>query len=901
MMGRQERTRDNTEPLQHEHVISLLRDVSSEELVQADVDTSALLHLIPCNNDVVLTSSDELWLSSKTAEYREQGMPRKEARQKATDNAYAIALGRQVAKSRQAVRRAIQEELAERVAYSGSMSAEESGRLRNALTGYGIDDPDRALGLCERILEAHHGSYDSSPRAAQRRIEAFAAVGRGTTSRNSPTNPHIEELTEEKDRLVVAKLEKDLNSAGRFTERGIAEVCARKKAEYEPLFEALNKSYPEVITNKKVTPIGRGVEVTGRAAEKAIRVDRAAMSAVKSVGDRVDGRAVGKAAAVTTVAAFTIAGLPSVAAASSTQHESSKSSVGQSAQQPPSSTPTVKAGHTNLEPLLENKRAATTKSASRADEFIIRVPQLDLSSTAERAVQAASHGRPLVDIAVAQRPNITHAVSIESAASPEAVSNPRNREMVDKVTQIIIDKGGSKAVCGQVIRFAVNELGATYAQAAAAVGNAMQESECKPGAIQKPGGGRGLFQWDGGRREALFKFAAQRKVDWKDLDVQLEFWKYEAENTEKRAINAWRNSHGLIEATDVFLKLYERAGKPHMDRRHRFALEAESDINEAIRIIQGTLAASPQPVAPPPVAPESRHDPGIRLASLDALLGERFADEVQVASAGPSIASPGNSGAQRPDSLPDAVQAVPSPRTAPPAEQAVQAGATVPAPVETPANNKNSASKGSKPGVTGAVIEFGEREDITILDLPVWTPPSTPPPPSEAGRFSPEHLTNGLYLKNEIMKRYVGYNPWTKENGVPVSGRLDKSELRSIGLDHHMLYPDAAAAFIAMNEAYKAEHNGKNIPVGDSYRPYNLQEKARNEKPKLAAIPGNSNHGWGFALDIEMGAQRYKSPLYIWIIENGPQYGWYNPIWAQSSGSKPEPWHFEWFGSAGQK
>ncbi len=70
----------------------------------------------------------------------------------------------------------------------------------------------------------------------------------------------------------------------------------------------------------------------------------------------------------------------------------------------------------------------------------------------------------------------------------------------------------------------------------------------------------------------------------------------------------------------------------------------------------------------------------------------------------------------------------------------------------------------------------------------------------------------------------------------------------------------------------------------------------RAAKPTLAAVPGTSNHGWGTAVDLCGGIQTFGSAQHVWMRQNAPLYGWYLPSWAQQTGSKPEPWHWEYGG-----
>jgi hypothetical protein len=69
-----------------------------------------------------------------------------------------------------------------------------------------------------------------------------------------------------------------------------------------------------------------------------------------------------------------------------------------------------------------------------------------------------------------------------------------------------------------------------------------------------------------------------------------------------------------------------------------------------------------------------------------------------------------------------------------------------------------------------------------------------------------------------------------------------------------------------------------------------------------AATPGQSNHGWGKAVDfMTTGGQSltFDSPAYRWLKNYGWRSGWNHPDWAEPDGSTPEPWHWEWVGDGG--
>jgi len=106
-----------------------------------------------------------------------------------------------------------------------------------------------------------------------------------------------------------------------------------------------------------------------------------------------------------------------------------------------------------------------------------------------------------------------------------------------------------------------------------------------------------------------------------------------------------------------------------------------------------------------------------------------------------------------------------------------------------------------------------------------------------------------------------------------------------------------ATAFDAMNTAFRAVF-GQDIGITDAYRSFDEQVACRAEKGSLCADPGTSNHGWAKAVDIGgcCGVNTGTGPAFDWLTANAPGFGWVHPVWAQPSGSKPEPWHWE-FGS----
>ncbi|GAB3176150.1 hypothetical protein GCM10027059_50570 [Myceligenerans halotolerans] len=107
---------------------------------------------------------------------------------------------------------------------------------------------------------------------------------------------------------------------------------------------------------------------------------------------------------------------------------------------------------------------------------------------------------------------------------------------------------------------------------------------------------------------------------------------------------------------------------------------------------------------------------------------------------------------------------------------------------------------------------------------------------------------------------------------------------------------DAASAAEELNEAFRAAF-GSDLVVTDSYRSFEQQVAVRAAKGYLAAAPGTSNHGWGTALDLGGGVNRFGSPQHQWMRQHAGGFGWVHPPWAQAGGSKPEAWHWEFLGA----
>ncbi|MEV5961227.1 peptidoglycan DD-metalloendopeptidase family protein [Kribbella sp. NPDC051952] len=123
------------------------------------------------------------------------------------------------------------------------------------------------------------------------------------------------------------------------------------------------------------------------------------------------------------------------------------------------------------------------------------------------------------------------------------------------------------------------------------------------------------------------------------------------------------------------------------------------------------------------------------------------------------------------------------------------------------------------------------------------------------------------------------------------NGMIPSSKLCAIS-SGHMLRCDAAAAYAQLAAAYRNQF-GKSLCITDSYRSYASQVSLYARKPSLAALPGTSNHGWGVAVDLCGGIDKYSTAQYQWMKAHAGAFGWVHPAWAEQGSNREEPWHWE--------
>ena len=134
-----------------------------------------------------------------------------------------------------------------------------------------------------------------------------------------------------------------------------------------------------------------------------------------------------------------------------------------------------------------------------------------------------------------------------------------------------------------------------------------------------------------------------------------------------------------------------------------------------------------------------------------------------------------------------------------------------------------------------------------------------------------------------------------------------RSDLVSIG-NNQLLQKDAAMAFLSMKEA--ASKDGIYLQPISGFRSVNEQrylfyeiakqrKQTLEQRAKVSAPPGHSQHHTGFAIDLNSLNQSFAhTKAFAWLQKNAKKYEFYlsfphnNP-----QGIAFEPWHWAWHGS----
>jgi len=156
---------------------------------------------------------------------------------------------------------------------------------------------------------------------------------------------------------------------------------------------------------------------------------------------------------------------------------------------------------------------------------------------------------------------------------------------------------------------------------------------------------------------------------------------------------------------------------------------------------------------------------------------------------------------------------------------------------------------------------------------------------------------------------YIKTGTFVENGSIPMSflTKWDQQDKELLGGGDVLILSDIYDNFVLLAKDFK-DNFGYTLPITDSYRSYQEQvdlkaKKKRQGKPKQAATPGTSKHGWGLAFDFNTnriledgtwGDGGHSGAHYKWMYKNAPKRGFHSPPWAQKGGSSPEAWHIEW-------
>jgi hypothetical protein len=154
----------------------------------------------------------------------------------------------------------------------------------------------------------------------------------------------------------------------------------------------------------------------------------------------------------------------------------------------------------------------------------------------------------------------------------------------NKLTEIVVLTGSTNIE--KAYNYFISREGGGFApyQAAGIVGNLMQESgtlksgDINPLALNVSEGSFGVAQWNpargaGARLEQLKKWSSENGLNYRSLEAQLAFIKYELYSKSYFGLYQLRNAKTAAEASIAFEKYYERPAPGSTDKRIAYAEE----------------------------------------------------------------------------------------------------------------------------------------------------------------------------------------------------------------------------------------------------------------------------------------------------------------------------------------
>ncbi|MES2667930.1 MAG: phage tail tip lysozyme [Pseudomonadota bacterium] len=237
------------------------------------------------------------------------------------------------------------------------------------------------------------------------------------------------------------------------------------------------------------------------------------------------------------------------------------------------------AGRVTNRELLGFARAADATDEQRGAAHVLARDE----AARDTALPGSNHDAHVANIDAAERallndtPEMVRVDDVvprmDGADAPAARATPGTPPVFDYAA------GGNAARDANQVGYVFGKLvdqGYDAPQTAAILGNLMVESGkgLNTGAIGDNGNANGMAQWNGPRRRALHRFAEARGVDWRDIDLQVEFLHREMQgpgwtNAETKA--AFFAATDAAEAARIASEHFWRPGVPHLSSRMAYA------------------------------------------------------------------------------------------------------------------------------------------------------------------------------------------------------------------------------------------------------------------------------------------------------------------------------------------
>lgn len=145
---------------------------------------------------------------------------------------------------------------------------------------------------------------------------------------------------------------------------------------------------------------------------------------------------------------------------------------------------------------------------------------------------------------------LSNAIALPTGVDPKSLEKPMGSGSPAAVFQSVLLQGGlpEHVVAGIMM-------------------NGHDESGFNPAIVGDNGNAIGILQWNGPRKRALERFAAEMGADWHDPAVQAKFTLYELQGPEQAAFNKLMTTTTPGEAGAVFVNEFERPAEVHRARR----------------------------------------------------------------------------------------------------------------------------------------------------------------------------------------------------------------------------------------------------------------------------------------------------------------------------------------------